>query len=180
MKQVIHKTFFAWNFDKEEKWLNDMAANGLNLVDASLFRYVFEEGPPGEYQYRLEFLDNLPAHPESRQYLYFMEDMGVEHIASVARWVYFRKKITDEPFEIFSDIDSKIKHLTRLNTLFIALMLMEFGMGLSNLNNAFRIESVTVYILCGILFACGLLFASGVFKITRKINKLKKERDIHE
>ena len=32
MRKVIHKWFAAWNFDKEERWLNEMAAKGLGLV----------------------------------------------------------------------------------------------------------------------------------------------------
>ena len=34
MRQVIRKWFWAWEFDKEEAWLNDMAAKGKALVSA--------------------------------------------------------------------------------------------------------------------------------------------------
>jgi hypothetical protein len=34
MRQVIRKWFWAWEFDKEEKWLCDMAAQGKALVSA--------------------------------------------------------------------------------------------------------------------------------------------------
>ena len=37
MRQVIRKWFWAWEFDKEEAWLNDMAAQGKALVSA---RYI--------------------------------------------------------------------------------------------------------------------------------------------
>ena len=32
MRQVIHKVFWAWESEKEQAWLNDMAAKGLALV----------------------------------------------------------------------------------------------------------------------------------------------------
>ncbi|MBQ2899558.1 MAG: DUF2812 domain-containing protein, partial [Oscillospiraceae bacterium] len=32
MKKVIKKMFWAWDFEKEEKWLNEMSAKGLALV----------------------------------------------------------------------------------------------------------------------------------------------------
>ena len=32
MRRIIKKLFFVWDFDKEEKWLNEMAAKGLCLV----------------------------------------------------------------------------------------------------------------------------------------------------
>lgn len=31
MRFTVHRLFFAWDFDKEEKWLNEMAARGMNL-----------------------------------------------------------------------------------------------------------------------------------------------------
>ncbi len=41
MRKVIKKVFMAWEYEKEEKWLNEMAAKGLALVDYSVFRYSF-------------------------------------------------------------------------------------------------------------------------------------------
>ncbi len=32
MRRIIHKMFLVWDFDKEEKWLNEMAAKGLVLT----------------------------------------------------------------------------------------------------------------------------------------------------
>ena len=41
MRQTIHKLFWAWEFDKEEKWLNEMAARGLCLVSIGFCKYEF-------------------------------------------------------------------------------------------------------------------------------------------
>ncbi len=38
MRKVIHKGFFVWNFDKEERWLNEMAAKGLALISVGFCR----------------------------------------------------------------------------------------------------------------------------------------------
>ena len=40
MKKVIHKLFFAWNFEKEEQWLNEMASKGLVLTYAGFGKPV--------------------------------------------------------------------------------------------------------------------------------------------
>ena len=63
-RKMVRKWFWAWEFDKEEQWLNDMAAQGLALVDVGFCRYEFEECPPGEYQIRLELLENDDDIPE--------------------------------------------------------------------------------------------------------------------
>lgn len=49
-----------------------------------------------------------------QEYLRFMEDAGIEQVASLGRWVYFRKQTDGGAFELFSDIDSRIKHLWRI------------------------------------------------------------------
>ncbi|MBC8062671.1 MAG: DUF2812 domain-containing protein [Clostridiaceae bacterium] len=47
MKHTIYKAY--WNYEKEEKWINEMSAKGLALTDHSLFKYVFTEIPNNEY-----------------------------------------------------------------------------------------------------------------------------------
>ena len=99
-RKVVHKVFWAWGFEREERWLNDMAALGWNLVDTTGVRYVFEQGAPGEYCHKLELLENLPSAAESERYLRFMEDAGIEHVAACGRWVYFRRRSVDGPFDL--------------------------------------------------------------------------------
>lgn len=67
MKLVIRKAFF--DFEKEEKFLNDMSANGLALTDYSWCKYVFEDAPKNEYIYRLELLETPFSHPKSQEYI---------------------------------------------------------------------------------------------------------------
>ena len=180
MKKVIHKTFMAWDFDREEKWLNDMSAKGLQLTDVGFFRYVFETGMPGEYQYRLELLDHAPNHPESEQYIAFMAETGVEQVGSLMRWVYFRKKTSDGEFQLFSDIDSRIRHLRRVNALMLICMALEFWVGFTNL---FVGESLQFSFNLGVAIPALLLGAfitGGVISVSRKIFRLKAEREIHE
>ncbi|MBQ3859711.1 MAG: DUF2812 domain-containing protein, partial [Clostridia bacterium] len=50
MRTTVRKWFWGWDFDKEEAWLNEMAAKGLALVSVGLGRYEFEETEPGEYR----------------------------------------------------------------------------------------------------------------------------------
>lgn len=102
---IVHKAF--WDFEKEEQWLNTMSARGLALSDYSWCRYVFADTPENRYIYRIELLENLPTHPESMAYLRFLEENGVECVASYMRWVYLRKNASEGPFDIYTDIDSR-------------------------------------------------------------------------
>lgn len=114
MRHTVYKLFFAWDYKKEEKWLNEMSAKGMHLAGIGLCRYVFQEGTRGEYTYRIELLKELPSHPESISYIRFLEETGVEHIGSFMRWIYLRKKTSDSVFDLYSDYKSRINHLKRI------------------------------------------------------------------
>jgi hypothetical protein len=108
MRHTARKVFFAWSYEQEEKWLNQMSAKGLQLVSVGFCKYVFEDGAPGEYNYRLELLENLPSHPESIAYIRFLEEAGIEQIGTYFRWVYFRRKATDGAFDLYWNHASNI------------------------------------------------------------------------
>jgi hypothetical protein len=176
MKKTIYKLYWAWQFDKEEKWLNECSAKGLHLCDVGFLRYTFEEGLPGAYSYKLELLNNWPNHPESIAYIHFLEDTGVEMVGSILRWVYFRKKSEFGQFDLFSDLDSRINHLNRILMLFIPIMIFEFFAGLSNL----LMQNSPNRFIGGLAIFVGCLLAYGAFVIYKKKKKLLKERMIYE
>ena len=183
MKHIVRKAFI--DYEKEERWLNDMAAKGLAMTDYSWCRYVFEDTEPGEYTYRLELLDNLATHPESKKYIGFLEDTGVEQVASYARWVYFRKKTTDGPFNLYSDLDSKIKHYQRVFQLWLVLGLAELAIGFSNTTMGITqlMEGGTNFNgwLGAPLLALGLFLLLGLaLPLHRKIKRLKAEKEVME
>jgi hypothetical protein len=180
MKKVIYKWFWVWDFEKEEQWLNKMSEMGLQLTDVGICRYVFEEGRPGEYQYKLQMLDNLPDNIESQQYIKFCEESGVEHIASLLRWVYFRKKSDGKKFELFSDIDSRIKHLRGILVFLSTIAVAELLIFLSNLNKLFQYQELGIGIIVGLLFVVTILISYGAIRVWISYRRLQKERNVYE
>ncbi len=178
MKRTIRKWFWMWEFDKEEQWLNKMSAKGLQLCDVGYCRYVFEDGTPGEYIHRLELLDKLPSNAESAQYIRFVEDTGAEHVGSLFRWVYFRKKADENGFDLYSDIDSRIKHLIGMLWLTGILCAANLLNGAAQLNSwRLGYSSLIIVILClSVAGLCGY----GFLRLFLKTRSLKKERMLHE
>ena len=183
MKTIIRKAYF--DFENEEKWLNEMSAKGFALMDYTWCRYVFTDCQPGEYIFRLELLEYLPNHPVSQKYLRFLEESGVEHIASYIRWVFLRRKASDGAFDIYSDADSKIKHYKRiimLNlfilpiTMFSGLLNILTGIGAwhSNIQNPFNLYAG---IFCTIVGTIPLVM---IYRYRKKTKRLKKDRVIME
>ena len=177
MKHIIWKAY--WNYEKEEKWLNDLSAKGLAMTDYSWCRYALEDTPPGEYIYRIELLAHLATHPESRRYIEFVEETGAQCVATYLRWVYFRKKAADGAFELYSDIESKIRHYKTVRAFWTALAALELCVGASNTVIGITDSGSAINLALGIaLFALGCAFVVWCFQLTRKIRALKKQRQI--
>lgn len=180
MRHTKFKFYFAWDYQKEEKWLNEMSDIGLQLVDVGMCRYVFEDNNKDRYIYRLELLDNVLSNSKSISYIRFLEETGVEHVGSVLRWAYFRKKAGDGEFELYSDIDSKIKHCKRILFLFFCVTPINV-INLINMTNNYINSGYTSYVYISVFLGIlvGLL-GTGIFKVYRQIWKLKKDKYIME
>lgn len=180
MRHTIHKWFWAWDFEKEEKWLNEMSSKGLQLVGVGFCKYVFEESLVDEYSYRLELLENRISSLESTSYIEFLEETGVEYIGSVFRWSYFRKKVAAGKFEIYSDLDSKIKHYKRILKLFILVTPINLISSFNNLTMYIENRLTPAIVISMLGFLVSILLGFGIFKVSKKISGLKKEKSIHE
>ncbi len=105
----------AWQDDKEEAWLSQMAQQGLHLTQP-LFPclYTFARGAPAEVAYRLDYVPRL-SHDEFEVYLQVFRDAGWEYLGQMAGWQYFRKPVrAGEPDEIYTDSESKVRKYRRL------------------------------------------------------------------
>lgn len=180
MRQVIRKWFWAWEFDKEERWLNDMAAKGKALVSARYATYEFEDSAPGEYAVRLEMLENAPDSAEGQQYVEFVESTGAEYVGKVLKWVYFRKKTADGEFELHGDNATRIKHLQGIIRLLLPLTAANVGVGLYNLGIGIAWNSpVNVVCACASAAVAVLLFL-GIYKLKEKKNRLERDAQLFE
>ncbi|MEI6578117.1 MAG: DUF2812 domain-containing protein [Eubacteriales bacterium] len=187
MKHIVYKAFA--NYEKEEKWLNEMSAKGMALTAYSWCRYVFEETPNNEYTYRIELLEDLPVRAANKAYIKFLEENGVECVATYMRWIYLRRKSSEGEFDIYSDLDSKIKHYKRVYTFWFTMMWVEFLVG--SVNVFLGILNLTISDISGnfpfvnvflglFVIALGLLFLGLLRPIGKKIKTLKKEKEVRE
>lgn len=197
MKFIKYKFFTIGQFEKEEKWLNEMSSKGMLLTDVGVCRYSFVKGNPGEYTYRLELLENHPYSPEGFAYISFLEEMGIEHVGSVLRWVYLRKKTADGPFELYSDTESKISHYKRILFLADVLSIAQLFPFLSNLVQLIRkivelnayygivdsyfFRQLSPYLGLSVFGLLLIIFIQlVVLPIRKSMFKLKKEKKLHE
>ena len=166
-RMTIKKWIWVWDFDKEEQWLNSMAQQGWVLDRVGFCRYEFVRCGPGEYIVRLE----MREHDEG--YLSFMSDTGAEYVGRVVKWIYFRRKAEFGPFDIFSDLDSRLEHLKRISSTLRVVGIANLVIGLANSLNPV-VNMGWINLLCATL----LMYALG--RIEGKEESLERERLLME
>lgn len=164
--RTMHKWYWVWEFEKEDDWLNDMALNGWVLDSVGFCTYRFVRCEPGEYSVHTEM------HPADEGYVDFMRETGAEYVGRMMMWMYFRKKTADGPFDLFSDIDSRIGHLDKIGKMLSIVGGANLLIGLANTFSPARFGWINL--LCATL----LMYALG--RIHGKKEALERERMLHE
>jgi len=125
----VFKVWFAWNPEKIEQYLEDMALKGWRVERVSCsqmyFRFIRNSSRKVSVcvDYRVK-----PSH----EYLSLLDDDGWELINQRAGWMLWCKPYTDEKPQLFTDYQSLIDRNQKI-VFFITLSLAsQFPMILSN------------------------------------------------
>ena len=160
--------------DVEEDWLKQMCLNGWAFKKFFLGFYTFEKCEPGEYNYQIDLLDSWNG--EKDDYAGFMEDTGVKVISQWWRWVYLQKKSLDGPFEMYTDVESKITQYKKIKNFFEVFLVIEvicfFIEGMATINTGSYIFGTFTALLAVICLA----ILKIVLKCKWKIEQFKHER----
>jgi len=111
----MKKIKFFFNFEKEEKWLERMAARGWRLAKRGFF-YTFESVPSEEANIKMDFrLFNRQE--DFIEYITLMEDSGWRHLAGTkgSGNQYFMQIADKGDEDIFSDNTSRAGRYKRLS-----------------------------------------------------------------
>jgi hypothetical protein len=111
-KQVF-KVIFAWEDEKEEKWLEQMAAKGWHLQQVMPFVYWFRHGEPSRSIYRLDY--KLTLDKDYAEYQNIFRDSGWELVTTMSNWHYYRiDPQNDQQPEIYNSGHAKAQKYRRL------------------------------------------------------------------
>ncbi len=171
-KKTVRKWMWAWNFDKEEEWLNQQAQNGWVLDGLGFCTYHFVKCEPDEYTVRMEMKPMKELGSNCDDYIRFLEETGAEYIGRMVQWIYFRKKTELGTFDLFSDLDSRIAHLDKIAKMMLIILFANLVIGLVNSFNFVNMGWLNL--LCAALLA----YATG--RIHGKKESLEKERLLRE
>jgi hypothetical protein len=179
-QRTVHRLYC--DFEKEEAWLNAMAAKGLHLVHYSWGTYTFQQGELGEWIYRIQFLEKDARKPASSEYLAFVADAGVETVDTYMNWAYFRRRAASGPFELFSDLDSRIAHYQKVLT-FLGLMVMtQAPISVVLLANVARGSWAPAWVvpLLVVQMSAFVAFCIQTFRMRKRVGTLERQRQVFE
>ncbi len=159
-----------FNKDKETKWVNEMVEQGYAMTGFKAGFFKFQECPAGKYIYQTDFSEKFFS--VSKNYREFMAENDIEIIAIWGFWVFLRKEKQNGKFELYTDVDSKIEHYTKIRNMFKIVTIFEIICLLittiSTLQNPRHIYSVLSTIIMSIIVI-------GFMNITFKTNKIIAE-----
>ena len=114
---------FFIDFEKEEKWLQDMSKQGMQLEKAA-FGYTFRHTKPEDANIRIDYR-TFKTKNDFLDYCTLFEDSGWKHIAGKKNsgTQYFKKIDQDGNDDIFSDKQSKAGKYKRLSNYFFQFAL---------------------------------------------------------
>jgi hypothetical protein len=131
----MRKFKFFINYDKEEKWINEMLKKGYELDDVS-FGYKFSSSRSENATIRIDYR-TFKKIEDFIEYCILFEDTGWRHIAGTKHSgkQYFKKISENSEVDIFSDNFSRAEKYKRLSDVQIALAICYLIISISSISS---------------------------------------------
>ncbi len=169
LKKQFH-WFWAWDDEKEEGWLRGMSQKGWHFKSVSFpSNYLFEQGEPIDYIYRLDYFINRK---DMDGYLQIFEDAGWDYMGEMGGWQYFRQEaVNGESPEIYTDNESKSKKYQRI-MMFLIIFLPIIMNSIIMIDRGADSDFIKIFsFLMGMLM---LFYIYGMVRLLLRITQLKK------
>ncbi len=200
-KTVPHLSSYAIDPERIEEQANRMAKEGWLLEKFGSLFSTYRRGKAGEYEYRVQVKE---AGMDRLTYVAELAEFGIEEVGGVGDLLVLRKKADGSPFELYSDLDSRIAQQKKavrylrggliLSCCWMSIILMNVLTTLMNANvigryagaAAIRFSSPQIFLLVAsflLLLICieGLVDCPiGLRRAKKKIAALEAERMIQE
>lgn len=177
-KKVSYKTFMAWEYDKEEAYLNRLSKEGWQVEAGGCFHTKLAKDDSVVYRYRLDFNpDAMKNREEKQRYIETFADDGWEFINETYNgWIYLRKEekpgMTEEDFFIYSDRESLMELVKRFMRMIYGLFVLIVIAFAGNLAAAVGGKSLPNLIFAVIMAFLFFGMLRGLFQLKEKQEQL--------
>jgi hypothetical protein len=165
------KWFWAWQDEKEEKWLHAMALAGNHLHSISLpGLYNFAAGDPSNTFYRLNYHNPQTADFEEFKNFFLSDEW--HYVTKMNGWHYFSKIFDENQTPDLTTVNKakaeKYQHVMTAFVGFLPIMLLWFPL----VNN--RFQSPLKEIIGALYIILLVFFTISTFKIYQRISQLRE------
>ena len=199
-KVLPHLSSYANDPERIEEQANRMAKEGWLLEKFGSLFSTYRRGKAGEYEYRVQVKE---AGMDRLVYTAELAEFGIEEVGGVGDLLVLRKSSDGTPFELYSDLDSRIAQQKKAVRYLRKGLIMSFFWGsmmlmnvLTTLMNAnvigryagvaainFSTAKVLIVAASLLLLVCIVGFVDcprGLHRAKKKIAALEAERVIQE
>lgn len=167
---------FHLYFDKDEetKWLNEMSAQGWALKSFCAGFYNFEKMEPGKYTYQIDLGEKFGK--VSDDYRDLMSEMEVEILQNWGYWIILRKETSKGAFELYTDVESKIEHYTKILKMVKAVTVLEIICFFIECMAAFIGDVSAAVVAAAVILLLIIVLVNVIAKTKNIIYKLEEQR----
>ena len=120
----LHLSSYAIDPERIERRANEMAKEGWLLEKFGSLFSTYRRGKAGEYEYRVQVKE---AGMDRLVYTAELAEFGIEEVGSVGDLLILRKSSDGTPFELYSDLDSRIAQQKKAVRYLRAGLLLSLG-----------------------------------------------------
>lgn len=172
--RTVFRMLWAWNDEREGRWLAEQEKSGWHLTVVRCFGYTFEKASPADVAYRLDF--GPQARGDRQEYFAIFKDAGWEHVGTRGLWQYFRRAAVDgRAPDIYTDPQSRIAMYRRAIALAVTMLGMLVTITSANLASRGSIlHREPGFLVLYILLMT--VFAYAIVRLLLIISRLKKAK----
>lgn len=192
MKNSEVKRVWNWftiaDIEREEKWLNEMAAAGW-LLEAwnGGCRYTFRRGERGAWLYKIDMVEGDARGLDGEEYVSFLGECGIEVACRHKKWLFLRKRIVDGPFDTADALYSRLRITNKVYgyairalcymvvICFAAMMLSMLGRNLTEGSLRDFCEGVSIGLGLGLTLGLTLFYVPAITKLRKQMDSLVNE-----
>lgn len=178
--KTCFKPYTAWQYQEEEDWMNQMAAQGWALERTNGFVHHFRRCEPGTWIVRLDRPTFKMGSPEGQEYLAMLHDCGVEWVGGVNGWIYLRRRADQGEFALYSDLAGKEHLLLRARSQMLGVLALALVGWLGSLLLAFCGGEAFMAFYPVIYLSIPIAVAHGLAQLNRRLKAVRRERQLRE
>jgi hypothetical protein len=171
--KTVLKAIFAWEDDKEERWLEEMSMQGWHLTGTVPYTYYFQKGESKRMVYRLDYKITLDK--DYQEYRQIFADAGWELVCVMSNWHYYRiLPENDSVPEIYNDNRSKAAKYQRLLVMLLPLLSILWIIPPSFLTNPPPYSGIAWTVIMIIGLAVKVLFIYAIIRVAIRFIHLRQ------